>query len=97
MSRRVELRPAAERDLDRLAEFVAQLDPRAGDKRERDLREALRKLGERPFKGRPGPQANLRQLTIRFGRSSYLIRYRVTDDAVIVTRIWHGKEDRPPR
>ena len=38
MSRRVELRPAAQRDLDRLAAFIAKLDERAADKRERGLR-----------------------------------------------------------
>ncbi len=41
MSRRVELRPAAERDLDRLARFVANMDERAGVKRARELREKL--------------------------------------------------------
>ncbi len=95
MTRKVELRPAAERDLNRLAAFVAAMDERAGNKRERMLREALRRLGERPFIGRPGPRPDLRERVLKFGRSSYLIRYRVTDDAVIIIRIWHGKEDRP--
>lgn len=94
MSRRVELRPAAQRDLDRLAAFIAKLDERAADKRERGLREALRKLGQRPLIGRPGPAPGLRERVLKFGRSSYLIRYLVTDDAVIIIRIWHGKEDR---
>ena len=94
MKRRVELRPAAERDLDRLAGFIAKLDERAADKRERGLREALRKLGDRPFLGRPGPAPDLREQVARFGRSSYLIRYRVTQEAVIIIRIWHGREDR---
>jgi plasmid stabilization system protein ParE len=94
MSRRVELRPAAERDLDRLVAFMVKLDQRAADKRERGLREALRRLGERPFLGRPGKRPNMRERVLKFGRSSYLIRYRVTDDAVVITRIWHGKEDR---
>jgi plasmid stabilization system protein ParE len=95
MSRRVELRPAAERDLDRLALFVAQLDERAADKRERGLRERLRSLGQRPCLGRPGKHPNTRERVFKFGRSSYLVRYRITDDAVIIVRIWHGKEDRP--
>lgn len=93
MSRTVELRPA-ERDLDRLVEFVAKLDERAGDARERGLREKLRKLGVHPSMGRPGP-GKMRQFTARFGKSSYLIRYPITDDAVIITRIWHGRENRP--
>jgi plasmid stabilization system protein ParE len=27
-----------------------------------------------------------------FGQGSYVVRYRVTADRVIVTRIWHGLE-----
>ncbi len=95
MSRKVELRPAAWRDLLRLVEFVADLDERAGAKREDGLESALRRLGKRPFVGRPGAKPNTREHTIKFGRSSYLIRYIVTDDAVIIVRIWHGKEKRP--
>jgi plasmid stabilization system protein ParE len=95
MTRRIELRPAAERDLDRLVAFMLELDERAADKRERGLRAALRRLGERPFLGRPGKGHNMRERVIKFGKSSYLIRYRVTDEAVVITRIWHGKEDRP--
>ncbi|MCR6645315.1 MAG: type II toxin-antitoxin system RelE/ParE family toxin [Terricaulis sp.] len=95
MSRAVELRPAAQRDLGRLETFIAQMDERAGAKRAKALREALRKLGTHPFVGRPGAKPNTREHTVKFGRSSYLIRYQVTDDAVIIVRIWHGRENRP--
>lgn len=95
MSREVKLRPAARHDLRRLALFVAQMDERAGAKRGDALEAALKRLSIRPFVGRPGSKPNTREHTIRFGRSSYLIRYRVTDDAVIIIRIWHGKENRP--
>jgi plasmid stabilization system protein ParE len=37
----------------------------------------------------------VRQLVLRYGKSGYVIRYRVTDEAVIISRIWHGKENRP--
>lgn len=93
MTRRVELRPAAQRDLERLVDFLAALDERAADRRLLWLRESLRALGARPLKGRPGPHG-LREHTLKYGRSSYLIRYVVTADAVIIVRIWHGKEAR---
>ena len=94
MTRRIKLRPAAERDLDRLVDFVAQLDARAADRREQWLRESLRRLARHPLMGRPGPNPGLRQMTFRYGKSSYLVRYLVASDAIIVTRIWHGKENR---
>jgi plasmid stabilization system protein ParE len=96
MSRRVELRPAAERDLDRLADFVAAMDARAGDKRERDLLKALQRLGKHPFIGRTGHKPGFREFVIRLGRSRYLIRYKVTGDTVLITRIWRGSRARPP-
>ena len=95
MTRRVELRPATSRNLDRLVSFLASLDERAAVRRERWLRESLRALGRHPFKGRPGKRSDVREFTLKYDRSSYLVRYAVTDDAVLTLRIWHGKEDRP--
>lgn len=95
MNRRVVLRPAAERDLYRLVDFLAKLDETAARRRQMWLQESLRRLARHPFMGKPGPRASLRQRTLKFGKSSYLVRYLVIDDAVIVTRIWHGKENRP--
>lgn len=93
MTRLVKLRPAAERDLDRVVDFLARLDPRAADRREQWLRESLRRLARHPMMGRPGPTPGLRQMTFRYGKSSYLVRYLVTDEAITISRIWHGKEN----
>lgn len=94
MTRLVKLRPAAERDLDRVVDFLARLDPRAADRREQWLRESLRRLARHPLMGRPGPAPGLRQMTFRYGKPSYLVRYLVTDEAITIARIWHGKENR---
>ncbi|MGD9816358.1 MAG: type II toxin-antitoxin system RelE/ParE family toxin [Hyphomonadaceae bacterium] len=95
MTRRVELRPAARKDLDRLVAFMAALDERSADRREQWLRRSLHALGCHPFKGRPHKgRETLREFTLRHGKSSYLVRYEVSDDVVRITRIWHGKEDR---
>ncbi len=36
----------------------------------------------------------LRDLQIRFGRYGYVARYGVRGDRVIISRIFHGREDR---
>ena len=95
MSRKVELRPAADRDLDRLVAFLVPMSERAARTRSRRIREKLRGLGRAPFKGRQGPEPEMREFVIRFSKTSYVARYRVTDEAVIILRIWHGLEDRP--
>jgi len=35
-----------------------------------------------------------REINIPFGHSAYVIRYRVKDQRVTITRIWHGLEQR---
>ncbi|MCC6787646.1 MAG: type II toxin-antitoxin system RelE/ParE family toxin [Hyphomonadaceae bacterium] len=52
-------------------------------------------MGRHPFKGRPYKRRqDLRGFTFKHDKSSYFVRYRVTDDLVAITRIWHGKEER---
>ena len=36
----------------------------------------------------------LRDLQIRFGKYGYVARYAVRGDRVIISRIFHGREDR---
>jgi plasmid stabilization system protein ParE len=35
-----------------------------------------------------------RQLVLRHGKSGYVIHYRVLSDTILITRIWHGREER---
>jgi plasmid stabilization system protein ParE len=43
-----------------------------------------------PRKGSP----ETHEMIVRFGRAGYVIRYRVRDDEVVITRIFHGREQR---
>jgi toxin ParE1/3/4 len=40
--------------------------------------------------------AELRQIVVRFGASSYIVRYAVLAETqdILITRIWHGREAR---
>jgi plasmid stabilization system protein ParE len=35
-----------------------------------------------------------RQFILRYGKSGYIVRYRVLDEVVLITAIWHGRENR---
>lgn len=52
---------------------------------------SLRDLSER---GRPAARSGYRELVVPFGRGAYVIRYRIDEDrkAVVIVRIWHGRE-----
>jgi plasmid stabilization system protein ParE len=98
VTRRVELRPSAEKDLIRLAKFVAKFSAPAGERRAKAIDTFLASLGAEPFKGAPrGANAAFRQAVFRVGKATYVVRYRVTPKAVVITRIWHGRQNRPPR
>jgi len=59
------------------------------------LEQRVERLKRFPFMGRKLKQGGLRETVVPYGRSRYVIRYLVMDDAVIIVRIWHGKENRP--
>ena len=95
MTLRVELRPQAERDLKRLEKFLLKLSAGASQRRLNWLRAEIAMLAERPARGRLALSPAQYELILRYGRSRYLLRYRVTPSAVIIIRIFHGKERRP--
>lgn len=83
----------AERDLHRLGEFLAKDNPRAADAARLTIKEGLRSLQELPGRGRPGPNG-LRELPVVSGQYGYVIRYRVAERTVLITRIFHALEAR---
>jgi plasmid stabilization system protein ParE len=87
----------ARSDLDRLRRFLephgALLSGRAID----TLFAAARSLAELPERGRPAARQGYRELIVPFGAGAYIIRYRIDPrrNAVVITRLWHGREQRP--
>jgi plasmid stabilization system protein ParE len=92
--RRVELRPAARRDLIRFERSLQRRSPRAALRMFDLVTGRILSLGAQPFKGVEAAHG-LRELYIRFGKSGFVVRYKVTPDAIQVTRIWHSLENRP--
>lgn len=84
----------ASADLERLHDFIAGKSPRAAQRAVQRLIEGLDLLALFPHSG-VLLKRNIRTLTVRFGRSGYVVRYKIEADAVIITRIWHGREKRP--
>jgi plasmid stabilization system protein ParE len=88
---------AALDDIDRLHAFLKEKNPAAADAAVAKIRNAARSLVESsPERGTPIGRAGFRQLFVRFGRGSYVVRYRVhsAKDELIIVRIWHGRERR---
>jgi plasmid stabilization system protein ParE len=66
--------------------------PRSAERVRASTIEALESLNQMPNRGRPASEEDFRELVVRFGRTGYVIRYRVRDDVVDVTRIKHSRE-----
>ena len=88
--------PRALADTDRLFVFLADKGPRAAQRLMSVLKEAIQSLEIFPDRGRPTGRLHIRDLSVRFGRSSYVVRYEYDPepDTLTIQRIWHGRERR---
>lgn len=93
MTYRVALTTEAERDLVRLADFLARHNENAARRAGGTIKAALRSLARMPTRARRISD-DLQELDIHFGKSGYVVQFRVDHDAVIIARIYHMREDR---
>lgn len=99
MSRSLRWFPEAVSDLARLRDFIRVHNPEAAQRAAKRIRDAVHGLLELPLIGRPVldiDKPQLRDLFIPFGQAGYWVRYAVTDDEIIIIKIWHGRENKNP-
>jgi plasmid stabilization system protein ParE len=91
------LNRAAIADIERLHEFLAEKDSSAAQRAAGAIDAAVRSLLDFPQRGRPSGIAGVRELIVPFGQSAYVVRYAYLEsrDAIVILRIWHGREQRP--
>ena len=94
IERSVRLSLTARRDLDRLADFLANGNERAAVWAVDRLEAALLSLANLSERGRPAVQHGWRELMVPFGGAAYVIQYRLEKDAVFVARVFHSRERR---
>ena len=84
------------RDLRRLRDFIAETRPGSARRAGTTIRGAVQLLSSHPESGRlRSPLVpDVRQWTIVFGRSAYLVLYRYSGRDITVMAIQHGREDR---
>jgi plasmid stabilization system protein ParE len=94
MSREVIWLPDAVTDLIRLRKFIQDKNPSAAKRAASKIKEGALILMSNPESGRPVEGlSSFREIIIPFGAGHYVLRYR-KDDAIVVIRIWHSKEER---
>lgn len=94
MSRRIEYLRSADADLERIAAFLGQETIGRAERAIDRLEKGLATLSAFPEMG-VAVRGGLRQMVIRDRWNAFVVRYRFTDEAILITRIWHGLENRP--
>jgi toxin ParE1/3/4 len=88
---RVVFSPVAERDLEDIADYIAENNPRRALSFVRDIRERCKKLATSPRSARPFPALGAASRILPYG--SYVILYRIVEDEVSIERVLHGARD----
>lgn len=92
---RIEFLPEAVGDIDRLFEFLSDKDLLAAQKAMLAIDDMIDGLADQPRMGvRIPDHEEFRQIPIRFGKYGYVMQYRIQEDALIIVRIWAGREQR---
>jgi plasmid stabilization system protein ParE len=81
-------------DLQRLRNWLSEKDPDAADRAADAIDRRITRLQNFPRLGPLRLAPDTRELQVRFGRYGYAVRYVLRGDIVVVTRIFHGREDR---
>jgi toxin ParE1/3/4 len=98
VSAHIRLRPAAERDIEELADYLAAQASLATGLRYRDaVRQTLLLLAEQPELGARFRASNPRLQEVRFwpvrGFAEHVLFYRFIEGSIEVLRVLHGKRD----
>ena len=89
----VTLTPGALSDLERLDDFLRAKNPAAANRMLAAFNTAFARLAISPFESPIVPLTTLRARIVRFGTGGYVCLYGVRGRAVIVARLFHGRED----
>ena len=80
--------------MSRLVAFLSEKSSQAASRAAATLAASIEDLRQFPNSGRKGPADNIRELIIRFGAGAYIVQYRVDPDVILVTRVFHSRENR---
>ncbi len=86
--------PLALTRLEEIHAFVAKDKPDAAERLATRIVALVEALRNHPYLGRPGADAELRELII--AGTPYIILYRVRGKRVTINTVWHGSRQKVP-
>lgn len=85
--------PRAAEDLEHIFEYIAKRNQEVARRVVKTIYDGCSALKDSPHIGRPGRLRGRRELV--FAPLPYIAVYRVTEEAVEISRIYHGAQNRP--
>jgi plasmid stabilization system protein ParE len=83
-------------DLGRFERFLAEHHPTLSTYVAQEIISTVARLAAFPYLGRPlGRRQDYRESPLRVLNATYVIRYRVRGEQVLILRVFHGREARP--
>jgi plasmid stabilization system protein ParE len=86
--------PAALTDLENQFDFLNEKNPDAASRAVRDILNAAASLAKSPERGPVIPGTTQRKLRVFFGKSGYLLYYRIENQQVLMLSVHHGRSDK---
>jgi|SRR4051794_34212153 len=84
----------ARRDISAILEYLGSRNPNTARMLDKHILQAIEKLADFPYLGRPGRQEGTRELVIT--RYPYIVVYGVMANEIVIYRILHTAQNRPP-
>jgi plasmid stabilization system protein ParE len=91
---RIDFARRAYDDLRRLRLWLAGKSPAAAERASLAITESISHLADFPLMGPRVADGEVRELKVRFGRYGYVVRYVGNYETVLITRIFHSREER---
>jgi toxin ParE1/3/4 len=93
---RIVVSDAAQTDLLRLHDFLADRNPDAARRAISAIVRSIDSLDLFPDRGRPSAVAGTRELIAPFGDTGYVVRYAhdAQREEAVILRVWHSREKR---
>ena len=84
----------ARSDLIRLREFIQPHNSRAAKKSSDKILKAAKLILDNPAIGKPIEGRQDYELVTPFGQNSYILRYQIIEQNIVILKVWHSREDR---
>lgn len=85
---------SAEQDIAVIGEYLGRETPGRAHRAIEMLGRRVRILADFPDIG-VSVDGGLRQMVFKDKWNTFVVRYSASDDAVLITRVWHGRQNRP--